>query len=40
VGIGESDFDRMAKNACLYGKIGMLRKLDVDDVKAIFKLAQ
>jgi hypothetical protein len=40
VGIGESDFDRMAKNACLYGKIGMLRKLDVEDVKAIFKLAQ
>jgi hypothetical protein len=40
VGIDDGDIDRMAKNACLFGKIGMLRKLDVEDVKSIFKLAQ
>ena len=39
IGIGEKDFDVMARKACVGGTLGNFKKLGVDDVKAVFELA-
>lgn len=39
LGIDETHFDRMAKEALFYGSLGFFKKLTVEDVKAIYQMS-